>query len=91
MVEGYTAECFWPGVTPGDVELLDRRLAGVVDDADPSEGPVRYLGCLLLREDEVVLCRFAGARSSIEDVALRARVPYERLLATLATADRAPA
>ena len=86
MVEGYTAECFWPGVTPADVELLDRRLSSAVAELDTAEGPVRYLGCLLLREDEVVLCRFAGALGSVEAVALRARVPYERLLATLATA-----
>jgi hypothetical protein len=91
MVDGYAAECFWPGVTPRDVELLDRRVARAVAELASSDGPVRYLGSLLLREDEVVLCRFAGTLASVEAVARRARVPYERLLATLATAERAPA
>jgi hypothetical protein len=81
MVEGYVAECFWPGVTPADVELLDERVASAVAEL----GSVRYLGCLLLREDEVVLCRFAGPLGTVEAVATRARVPYERLLCTLAT------
>ena len=85
MIEGYVAECFWPGVTHADVERLDRRVERAVEELGSSHGPVRYLGSLLLSEDEVVLCRFAGAFAPVEAVALHARVPYERLLSTLAT------
>jgi hypothetical protein len=37
---------------------------------------------VLIREDEVVLCHFEGTADAIRLVAERARVPYERLLAT---------
>jgi hypothetical protein len=86
MVEGVVAECFWPGVTPGDVESLDRRVRRAVAEVVSIPDPVRYLGCLLLPEDEVVLLRFAGPLATVEAVAARARVPYERLLASLSTA-----
>ncbi len=43
---------------------------------------VRYLGSVLIREDEVVLCHFEGTADAIRRVAERAQVPYERLLAT---------
>jgi hypothetical protein len=85
MVEGYVAECFWPGVTRDDVELLDRRVASAIAEPQPSSSPVRYLGSLLLAEDEVVLCCFDGEIASVEAVATLARVPYERLLTTFAT------
>lgn len=72
----YLAECFWPDVRDEDVHALDERIqASLVDD-------VRYLGSILIREDEVVLCQFHGRADSIRAVAEQARVPYERLLAT---------
>ena len=43
---------------------------------------VRYLGSILLREDEVVLCQFEGTADSVRDVAELAGVPFERILAT---------
>ena len=86
MVEGFVAECFWPGVTAADVESLDRRVTCAVAEDVSTPDQVRYLGCLLLWEDEVVLCRFTGPLGPVEAVAARARVPYERLLAALSTA-----
>jgi hypothetical protein len=35
-----------------------------------------------LREDEVVLCQFEGRAESVRDVAERAEIPFERILAT---------
>lgn len=77
---GFIAECFWPDVSEADLEALDRRVAQAATGVD-----VRYLGSILLREDEVVLCQFEGAADAIRQVAERAGVPYERLLAATHT------
>ena len=72
----FVAECYWPDVREEDVRALDQRVAAALDD------DVRYLGSVLIREDEVVLCHFEGTAEAIRRVAERAHVPYERLLAT---------
>ena len=72
----FVAECYWPDVREEDVRALDQRIAASLDDG------VRYLGSVLIREDEVVLCHFEGTADAIRRVAERACVPYERLLAT---------
>ena len=72
----FVAECYWPDVREDDVRALDERIAASLTD------DVRYLGSVLIREDEVVLCHFEGTADAIRRVAKRARVPYERLLAT---------
>jgi hypothetical protein len=72
----FVAECYWPDVCEEDVRRLEQRIAASLADG------VRYLGSVLIREDEVVLCHFEGAADAIRRVAERAQVPYERLLAT---------
>jgi hypothetical protein len=74
--ENFVAECYWPDVRKEDVRALDRRIAASLDHG------VRYLGSVLIRDDEVVLCHFEGSADAIRRVAERAHVPYERLLAT---------
>jgi hypothetical protein len=76
----FLAECYWPDVREEEVRKLDRRIAASLTD------DVRYLGSVLIREDEVVLCHFEGTADAIRRVAERARVPYERLLATTVSA-----
>jgi hypothetical protein len=71
----FVAECYWPDVHDEDVRALDQRIAASLED------DVRYLGSVLIREDEVVLCQFEGTADAIRRVGERARVPYERLLA----------
>lgn len=72
----FVAECFWPDVVEDDVRALETRIAAALVDG------VRYLGSLLIREDEVVLCQFEGSAQAVRAVAERARVPFERLLET---------
>jgi hypothetical protein len=72
----FVAECYWPDVREEDVRALDQRVAAALDD------DVRYLGSVLIHEDEVVLCQFEGTADAIRRVAKKAQVPYERLLAT---------
>jgi hypothetical protein len=82
QVTSFVAECYWPGVHEEDVRALDQRIAAALSD------DVRYLGSVLIREDEVVLCHFEGTADAIRRVAEQARVPFERLLAaTVALAE----
>jgi hypothetical protein len=71
----FVAECYWPDVREEEVRAIDQRIAASLPD------DVRYLGSVLIREDEVVLFNFEGTADAIRRVAARARVPYERLLA----------
>lgn len=75
----FVAECFWPGVREEDVRALDERIGACL------LGGVCYLGSILIREDEVVLCQFDGPAAAVREVAERARVPFERLLTTSAS------
>jgi len=41
---------------------------------------VRYLGSLLIRTDEVVLCLFQGSPQAVREAAERAKVPFDRIV-----------
>jgi hypothetical protein len=71
----FVAECYWPDVREEEVRALDQRIAASLSD------DVRYLGSVLIRDDEVVLFNFEGTADAIRRVAGRAGVRYERLLA----------
>ena len=79
---GYVAECFWPGVQQGDLRALDRRIAACARQPDGRREPVRYLGSMLIVDDEVVLCMFEGevAIAAVSRVMEQAGVPFERIL-----------
>lgn len=81
----FVAECFWPDVTEADLEALDKRLADAAGELGRRGSPARYLESILVREDEVVLCRFEGSAASVRRLADRAAVPYARLLETTST------
>lgn len=78
-VTSFVAECYWPDVREEEVRELDRRIAASLTE------DVRYVGSVLIREDEVVLCHFEGTADAIRRVAKEARLPYERLLAVTAS------
>lgn len=71
----YVTECFWPGVRESDLRALDDRV-----HAHAAGEPVHYLGSLLMREDEVVLCLFEGNAEAVRRVAEQAAIPFERIL-----------
>ena len=84
----YVAECFWPGVDEAAVRALDARAGGCADELARAGEPVRYLGSILMREDEVVLCLFDGTEDAVRLAAEQADVPFERILE--ATASHVP-
>jgi hypothetical protein len=75
----YAAECFWPDVRERDLHELDGRILTAVAELGTGSG-VRYLGSILIRDDEVLLCQFEGPAGAVRAAATRAAVPFERLL-----------
>jgi hypothetical protein len=83
MDEGtYVAECFWPGVSESDLRALDERAQTRAAELSQGGVNVRYLGSLLLRADEVVLCRFEGDADAVRVAVMSAEIPFERILET---------
>jgi hypothetical protein len=78
----HLAECFWPGVSERDQRLLDQRAELSASELSSPREPVRYLGSILIPEDEVVLCLFEGSQTAVQRAAERAQIPFERILAT---------
>ena len=78
----YLAECFLPDVQEADLRALDARAEASAVALAAAGRRVRYLGSLLLREDEVVLCLFAGERDAVDEAARMAEVPFERIVET---------
>jgi hypothetical protein len=76
----YLAECFWPGVDEAAVHALDARAGASAGELTRAGEPVRYLGSILMREDEVVLCLFEGTEEAVRRAATRAEIPFERIL-----------
>ena len=76
----FVAECLWPDVHEDDLRALDARAAEQSELLTAGGGSVRYLGSLLMREDEVVLCLFRGDPDDVRRVAEAARIPCDRIL-----------
>ena len=75
----YAAKCYWPGVTPADLEQVAARAA----KTGPGRGcdEVAYLGSLLFTADDLVLCLFHGpSRAAVSQVSDRLGIPRERLM-----------
>jgi hypothetical protein len=79
---GFVAECFWPGVRERDLRELDERAQRRVAELSQRGENVRYLGSLLLRADEVVLCHFEGDADAVRVAVTSAEIPFERILET---------
>ena len=76
----YVAECFWPGVHDRDLHALDERAVAVAAELSGAGEDVRYLGSILMRADEVVLCLFGGSEAAVRRAVELAAVPCERIL-----------
>jgi hypothetical protein len=79
----FLAECFWPGVSDRDLGPLGERATAAAARLTVSGRPVRYVGSLLVRADEVVLCLFEGAEADVRAAAELAAIPFERVLETV--------
>jgi hypothetical protein len=81
-VAEFVAECLWPDVHESDLRALDRRASEHAEQVAAGGRTVQYLGSMLMREDEVVLCLFRGDLDAVREVAQAAEIPFERILET---------
>jgi hypothetical protein len=79
---GFVAECFWIGAKASDLVALDRRVEDCVTGMARDGHGVRYLGSILMREDEVVMCFFEGSAANVRLAAELAKIPFERIVET---------
>ena len=76
----FVAECLWPDVHESDLRMLDERATDQAGRFAADGGAVQYLGSILMREDEVVLCLFRGELEVVRQAAIAAEIPFERIL-----------
>ena len=80
-LEWQVAECLLPGLSRATADALGQRLR--LELARPAGCRVSFVGSLLMPEDEVLLCLFAGAQAEVRAVSERAGLPFERILGCL--------
>jgi len=71
------AECLLPGVNQAVAEALNAQVRA---ELTRSRSPVVFFGSLLIPEDEVLLCLFAGQPAEVRAVSEQAQLPFERIL-----------
>ena len=76
----FVAECYWAGVQQADLHKLDRRIVASLEAVAGEGEPVRYLGWLLVIDDEVVLVLFEGSGAMVRRVVEHAEIPFGRIL-----------
>lgn len=79
-ISEHIVECFWPDLRDDDVATVDRRALAAVAELAANGDDVTYIGSLVMREDEVLLCRFAGSTDAVRRAAERAGIPFERIV-----------
>jgi hypothetical protein len=79
---GFVAECFWVGVKQDDLSALDKRVEACVAEMARAGENVRYMGSMLMREDEVVMCFFEGSLENVRRAAELSKIPFERIIET---------
>jgi hypothetical protein len=81
------AECLLPGLSRATGAALGQRLRQEL--AGLPGRRVSFLGSLLMPEDEVLLCLFAGTAAEVRAVSERAGLPFERIVACVGIGWRA--
>ena len=76
----YLVECFWPGVDGDAVDALNVRAASAASALAAAGHPVRFVGSILVPEDEVVLCEFEGAEALVRRASEVAEIPFARIV-----------
>ena len=80
MEATYLVECFWPGVKQDAVEAADARARARAAALRLDGSSIRFLGSLLVPDDEVVFFQFAAASSEeVVRVSAEAELPFDRL------------
>jgi hypothetical protein len=78
-LEWQVAECLLPGLSRERAAAWGSRVRQELSGRPGSR--VAFVGLLLMPEDEVLLCLFAGAHADVRAVSEQAGLPFERILA----------
>jgi hypothetical protein len=77
----FMAECFWPGVTAQKVAGLGARVRQASHAISCGDGFARYLGSILVPQDEIALLLLEAASiDAATELAQHAAIPSERIL-----------
>lgn len=76
----FIAECFWPGVDETAVDALNARAASATEALAAAGHAVRFVGSILLPDDEVVLCEFEGTEPLVRCASEAAEIPFARIV-----------
>jgi hypothetical protein len=77
----FAAKCYWPQVTPGEVESAATAVVREAQLASGAGPRVGYVGALLFPNDSLVLCLFEGSSpAAVAHVSERAGIPCERVM-----------
>jgi hypothetical protein len=75
----YAAKCYWPGVNETEFEPIAARATN--NNSRGARHGAKYLGSLLFRDDELVLCTFAASSpSAVKRASERVGIPCERVM-----------
>ena len=75
----YAAKCYWPGVNETEFAAIAAR--ATKNSSGQAGHGVTYLGSLLFRDDELVLCMFeAPTPLAVKRASDRAGIPCERVM-----------
>jgi hypothetical protein len=76
----FVVECFWPGVDQQSVDALDDRAAAAARSLAGQGQHLRFVGSILLIDDEVVLCEFEGEEPLVRRASEAAEIPFARIV-----------
>jgi hypothetical protein len=76
----FVVECFWPGVDQRSVDALNDRAAAAAQSLVAEGQEVRFVGSILLPDDEVVLCEFEGEEAVVREASETAEIPFARIV-----------
>jgi hypothetical protein len=77
----FMAECFWPGVTALKVADAGERVRQASHAISCDDGFARYLGSILVPQDEIALVLLEAASvAAATELAQQAAIPSERIL-----------
>jgi Nickel responsive protein SCO4226-like len=87
----YAAKCYWPGVTEDELERAARSAVREAESISGAAGPVAYLGSILFRDDDLVLCLFEAASGvAVKHTSERAGIPCDRVMDSIWMAHPGP-
>ncbi len=76
----FIVECFWSGVDQPTVDALNVRATSAANALAASGHAVRFVGSILLPDDEVVLCEFEGTEPLVRRAVEAAEIPFARIV-----------